>query len=290
MGKFRGHSSAPHNLLSRRSGGTQVWEVVGAAAHNPGQVNAYRRCSAHPNLEHFFEFRCSFPIGVHVTPVIQLPPATHLQASAQPQPSSFCPSLLYHCTHLAAMHATALPARQACRTKNLRGSCTRSYPATLNAALVSPLKSGHSSLQFNIPSFFKLLRTHHTATPNHIAHSTPPLAVCYPLGKVIYSLDKAKQHLATLRSLEAGEKNEPPAHSPDIHKVIEHPLSAFNRAWYPEFTMDTRCTSCNTAMAKASEILRRTSADSIWKDIQTLPDTLRSVLHNGGDWADVGLC
>jgi nitrate reductase alpha subunit len=112
----------------------------------------------------------------------------------------------------------------------------------------------------------------------------------FPLGYVVYSLDKATQHLAILRSLPDRQKNEPPAHSPDIHKVIEHPLSPFNAAWYKEFTLDTKCTSARTAMDKASEILHRTKADSIWKDIQTLPDTLRSVLHNGGDWADHGLC
>lgn len=130
--------------------------------------------------------------------------------------------------------------------------------------------------------FNKLKRDIQALSPDHPG--------AFPLGKVIYSLDKAKQHLAILRGLADGEKNEPPAHSPDIHKVIEHPLSAFNRAWYKEFTADTRCTTANAAMAKASEILRRTSADSIWRDIQTLPDTLRSVLRNGGDWADVGLC
>jgi hypothetical protein len=110
----------------------------------------------------------------------------------------------------------------------------------------------------------------------------------FPLGKVIYSLDKATQHLGTLKSLPAAEKK--PAHSPDIHKVIEHPLSAFNSHWYREFTMDTKCTTVGKAMDLASRILRRTTADSIWNDIQTLPDTLRSVLHNGGDWADAGLC
>lgn len=112
----------------------------------------------------------------------------------------------------------------------------------------------------------------------------------FPLGKVIYSLDKATQHLGTLRSLSDGEKNVPPSHSPDIHKVVEHPLSAFNRAWYKEFTIDTRCTTANSAMDLASRILKRTTAGSIWNDIQTLPDTLRSVLNNGGDWADAHLC
>lgn len=112
----------------------------------------------------------------------------------------------------------------------------------------------------------------------------------FPLGRMVWSMDRASAHAAILRQLAAEEKNDISAHSPDIHKVIEHPLNAFNRAWYPEFTADARCTSCCSAMQLASTILHRTTADSIWRDLQTLPATLRSVIQRGGDWAEAGLC
>ena len=140
---------------------------------------------------------------------------------------------------------------------------------------------------------------HHNTTPHHL--TTTALAKQPPWPQdpqpSLHMLVAAASQLTSggLPSIPSAwlvprQKNEPPAHSPDIHKVIEHPLSPFNAAWYKEFTLDTRCTSARTAMDKASEILHRTKADSIWKDIQTLPDTLHSVLHNSGDWADHGLC
>lgn len=112
----------------------------------------------------------------------------------------------------------------------------------------------------------------------------------FPLGYMVWSLDHASAHAAILRQLPEAHKNDVSPHSPDMHKVVEHPINAFNRAWYPEFTADTRCTSCSAAMQLASTILNRTTADSIWKDLQTLPDTLRSVIQRGGDWAEAGLC
>lgn len=112
----------------------------------------------------------------------------------------------------------------------------------------------------------------------------------FPLGRVIWSLDNASAHMDIIRGLPSDQKNVIPATSPDIHKVVEHPLNAFNNAWYPEFTASTRCTTCESSMTLAAEILRRTTADSIWRDLQTLPDTLRSIIQHGGDWADADLC
>ena len=112
----------------------------------------------------------------------------------------------------------------------------------------------------------------------------------FPLGRVIVSCDNASWHRKFMASRIPDELNSIPAHSPDIHKVIEHPLSPFNKRWYKEFTLDRRCTTCESSMALASEILRRTTAASVWKDIQTLPATFQSILDNAGDWAAAALC
>lgn len=112
----------------------------------------------------------------------------------------------------------------------------------------------------------------------------------FPLGKAVWSLDNAPAHLKLLRELPAEELNLIPACSPDIHKAVEHPLAAFKRAWGKEFTADTRCKSCESAMALAAAILNRTTPSSIEKDLNTLPDTMRSIVRHGGNWADAALC
>lgn len=112
----------------------------------------------------------------------------------------------------------------------------------------------------------------------------------FPLRYLIVSMDNAKPHARWLRNTPAERKNEIPPRSPDIHKAVEHPLKAFNDRWYVAFTKDLRCTSCTAAMALAAEVLHRTTADSIWRDIQTLPATFKSIIRNKGDWADDELC
>lgn len=112
----------------------------------------------------------------------------------------------------------------------------------------------------------------------------------FPLGYVIVSADNASQHKRFLRTRSSKLLNVIPANSPDIHKVVEHPLNPFNRAWYKEFTADRRITTCESAMALAAEILHRTKPESIYKDILSMPDTFRSIIKNRGDWADPDLC
>lgn len=115
----------------------------------------------------------------------------------------------------------------------------------------------------------------------------------FPLGYAIISLDNCKAHAAYQRAVEAispDRLNRIPAHSPDIHKVVEHPLSPFNKHWYEEFSLDVKVKNCYRSMELASEILRRTTAESIANDVASIPDTLRSIIANGGDWADKHLC
>lgn len=112
----------------------------------------------------------------------------------------------------------------------------------------------------------------------------------FPLGYIIISLDNAKPHKHWQASQPPERLNKIPANSPDIHKIVEHPLKPFNDRWYEAFTLDRKCNSCRDAMALASSILRRTTAESIHKDLETLPATLRSIIGHKGDWADDELC
>lgn len=112
----------------------------------------------------------------------------------------------------------------------------------------------------------------------------------FPDGIAI-SLDNAKWHTAWQENPPAdiAVRTVPP-YSPDIHKVVEHPLHAFEVRWKREFTLNRRVTTCEGSMALASEVLRQTSPDSVRRDMETLRDTMLSIERNGGDWADRGLC
>lgn len=112
----------------------------------------------------------------------------------------------------------------------------------------------------------------------------------FPLGYIIISLDNAKPHKRWQDAQPSDKLNRIPANSPDIHKVVEHPLKPFNDRWYKAFTLDHKCTTARDAMALASQILRTTTADSIYRDMRTLPDTMRSIIKNKGDWAADELC
>lgn len=112
----------------------------------------------------------------------------------------------------------------------------------------------------------------------------------FPIGHPVYSLDNASPHKRWQESQPAERLNVIPACSPDIHKVVEHPLKPFKERWYQEFTLDRTLTTAESCMAKASEILRRTTPTSIHNDIKTLPDTFTSIIANRGDWADPKLC
>lgn len=108
----------------------------------------------------------------------------------------------------------------------------------------------------------------------------------FPIGHPVYSLDNATPHKRWHDSQPAERLNTIPANSPDIHKVVEHPLAPFKKSWYEEFTLDRSLTTAESCMAKASEILRRTTPASIKKDMETLPATFASIIKNKGDWAD----
>lgn len=74
-------------------------------------------------------------------------------------------------------------------------------------------------------------------------------------GYYIISEDNFKQHAAWRKSQPADRVNKIPPRSPDIHKIVEHPLKVFDEHRYPEFTLDRKCKSAMDAMAKAAEVL-----------------------------------
>ena len=113
----------------------------------------------------------------------------------------------------------------------------------------------------------------------------------FPDGVIGVTLDNLTAHKDYIKHPpDKVRATEIPSRSPDIHKVVEHPLSPFNHHWYREFTADLKCTTVRLSMQLAANILHRTTADSIKKDIDTLPATFESILRNGGDWADDALC
>lgn len=134
---------------------------------------------------------------------------------------------------------------------------------------------------------FNHLMTQMVAEARAAATADP---AAFPDGIAI-SLDNAKWHKAWQSSPPAGiAVRTVPPFSPDIHKIVEHPLHAFEVRWKRAYTLNRRVTSCEGSMALASEVLRETTADSVHRDILTLRDTLVSIERNGGDWADRRLC
>lgn len=117
-----------------------------------------------------------------------------------------------------------------------------------------------------------------------------PFLEYFPLGYVVVSSDNHSCHKQWQRLQDPARLNAIPANSPDIHKIVEHPLNPFNTRWYARFTADLSCKSCESGMHLAAQILREHKATSIEDDLQTLPDTLQAIIERRGDWAPATLC
>lgn len=82
---------------------------------------------------------------------------------------------------------------------------------------------------------------------------------------------------------------QPPA-SPDCHKVVEHPIHSIKTRFRHAFTQLVGRVSQLRAMDLLIECVEEAvDAESIRRDCDTLPATLKSILKNRGDWADGGL-
>ena len=77
-----------------------------------------------------------------------------------------------------------------------------------------------------------------------------------------------------------------PAKSPDLHKLVEHPIHPIKSLIRKRYTQLTGKVSHTRAMALLEECVdEAVKASSIEKDVLTMHDTLQSVIKNGGDWA-----
>lgn len=117
-----------------------------------------------------------------------------------------------------------------------------------------------------------------------------PFSQFFPLGYVIVSSDNHSCHREWQNEQDPQRLNTIPPNSPDIHKVVEHPLNGFNKRWYARFSADRRCNTMRSAMQLASETLHAHTAASIEADMRTLPDTFAAIIDRKGDWAPAGLC
>lgn len=83
---------------------------------------------------------------------------------------------------------------------------------------------------------------------------------------------------------------EEPSSSPDCHKIVEHPIHPIKAAFRKRFTQLTGKVAHERAMQLLEECAKDcVNAQSIQNDISTLNATFRSIVTNGGDWADEGL-
>lgn len=78
-----------------------------------------------------------------------------------------------------------------------------------------------------------------------------------------------------------------PSKSPDLHKIVEHPIHPIKALFRKKFTQLAGKVSSKNAMDLLEEcVSEAVKARSIAADVLTMPSTLRSVIANGGDWAD----
>lgn len=78
-----------------------------------------------------------------------------------------------------------------------------------------------------------------------------------------------------------------PAKSPDLHKLVEHPIHPIKALFRKRYTQLAGKVSLKRAMDLLEECVEEAvKKRSIEKDVLTMRDTLQSVIDNGGDWAD----
>lgn len=78
-----------------------------------------------------------------------------------------------------------------------------------------------------------------------------------------------------------------PSKSPDLHKIVEHPIHPIKSLFKKKFTQLVGNVSSQSAMNLLDEcVVEAVKARSIAADVETMPSTLSSVIANAGDWAD----
>ena len=78
-----------------------------------------------------------------------------------------------------------------------------------------------------------------------------------------------------------------PSKSPDLHKIVEHPIHAIKATFRREFTqLSVRLSSRRAATLLEECIQESVTQERIFSDMLTYKQTLLSVIRNGGDWAE----
>lgn len=78
-----------------------------------------------------------------------------------------------------------------------------------------------------------------------------------------------------------------PPKSPDLHKIVEHPIHPIKALFRKRFTQLAGKVKHDKAMDLLEDCVKEAvKTRSIAADVLTMPSTLRSVIKNGGDWAD----
>lgn len=78
-----------------------------------------------------------------------------------------------------------------------------------------------------------------------------------------------------------------PPKSPDLHKIVEHPIHPIKALFRKRFTqLGGKVTPTNAMDLLEDCVKEAVKTRSIAADVLTLHSTLRSVIENGGDWAD----
>lgn len=111
---------------------------------------------------------------------------------------------------------------------------------------------------------------------------------------IIFSHDNATAFTAaTLPDEGLGEvwrTEEIPAKSPDIHKLVEHPIHPIKAHFRKHFTQQLGKPSHARSMLLLEECVREAFLHyKVIEDCWTINDTLHSIINNGGDWADTPL-
>ena len=106
---------------------------------------------------------------------------------------------------------------------------------------------------------------------------------------VVYSFDNPSIHQQALEQLEAlgitqGDRAILPEYSPDIHKVIEHVHSIFQREFRKQLREDASIVTFQQYHQLVEDVFYGLSQSSIKKDVKSLSSTFDEIIRLGGDW------
>lgn len=110
--------------------------------------------------------------------------------------------------------------------------------------------------------------------------------------QIVWSFDNDRVHTAALpelrlRGLLTPSTRAPlPPHSPDMHKVIEHCIGRLTSMVVAELadTEDVQLSIAHWQARLQDMFMNHISADSIARDVSSLPATYQAIIDVGGAW------